>query len=357
MAEQTRSPTADRTATGTWSGSAGSRYTLVDDYPDDTPNDVLNCSAAGYITFTFPAFTIPAGATSISVSVRYYDRVTSAGTAAAAARLDIGASSSYNATTHAPATTLTQRTDTWANNPRGGAPWTVTEVNGTAINYLRAVGFYLSDASPSVDFSSVQLVVTYTPANWTLTVNNASHGHTAESPTLSASFDLAPAAAAHTHQAESPTLSASFDLDPAAAFHAHQAESPVLILTAALDPAAAFHAHQAAAPAIVLTAALEPSAAFHAHQAESPVLIMTAALEPAAAFHAHQAQTITWPPTDRADLGRFVIVTAAAWPAAMALTFERSADLPTQTTIAAAAAQRLNFSAVTPTRLTIEAER
>lgn len=54
MATQTRAPTSDYNFTGTWTGTDGSRYTLVDDYPDTTPDDYLDHgTVAGYIQFGF----------------------------------------------------------------------------------------------------------------------------------------------------------------------------------------------------------------------------------------------------------------------------------------------------------------
>ena len=54
MATQTRNPTSDEAASGTLSGSAGTRWGLVDDYPDTTGADVLTFgTTAASITFGF----------------------------------------------------------------------------------------------------------------------------------------------------------------------------------------------------------------------------------------------------------------------------------------------------------------
>lgn len=163
MAEQTRAPTSDEAVAGTWSGAAGSRYTLVDDYPDTTPTDSLrHGTTAGNITFGFSAFTVPASATAISVIVDYYEDDVSNGTNNVSARLKVGGS--YYATdSHNPATTLTQRSSTFANNPKTGAAWTVAQVNGTdGTNDLQAFGWISTDANPRIDFSSIRLRVSYT---------------------------------------------------------------------------------------------------------------------------------------------------------------------------------------------------
>lgn len=158
MATDTRNPTSDEAASGTWTGSAGTRYQSVDDHPDSSGADFLtHGTTAGNITFGFSAFAIPAGSTSISVAVDYYDRKTASQAAQAAGRLKIGASY-YNASTHNPSTTRTLRTDTWSTNPATTAAWTVSEVNSIA-----AFGMYSGDASPTIELSSIQLSVTYTP--------------------------------------------------------------------------------------------------------------------------------------------------------------------------------------------------
>lgn len=165
MATATRAPTSDEAVSGTWNGSAGTRYTAVDDYPDTTPTDtLLHGTTAGNITFGFSAFSIPSNATSISVAVKYYDQKTASQAAAAAGRLKVGGSY-YNATTHNPATSYTVRTDTWATNPKTSAAWTPDQINGTGgTNDLQAFGFFSSDASPTINFSSIQLEVTYSVA-------------------------------------------------------------------------------------------------------------------------------------------------------------------------------------------------
>lgn len=165
MATDTRNPTSDDAVSGTWTGSAGTRYTAVDDYPDSGGADSLTCSAAGTLTFGFSAFSIPSNATSISVAVKYYDQKSGSQAAANGARLKVGGTY-YNATTHNPANaTWTTRTDTWATNPKSGAAWTVDDINGVGSNALQAFGFNVTDASPSNLFASVQIEVTYTASS------------------------------------------------------------------------------------------------------------------------------------------------------------------------------------------------
>ena len=161
----TRNPTSDESATGTWTGTAGSRYTLVDDYPSSSSTDILtHGTTAGVINFLFSAFSVPSNATITEVKVVYYDAKTASQACTFGARLKVQGSY-YNATTHNPANgTYTLRTDTWTTNPATSAAWTSAQVNGTAgSGNLQGFGFNSgSDASPTITLASAQIQVTYT---------------------------------------------------------------------------------------------------------------------------------------------------------------------------------------------------
>lgn len=164
MAIQERNPTSDVAETGTWTGAtAGTRYTLVDDYPStDTADQLTHGTTAGGIVFGFSAFTVPTGSTINSVKVNYYDREATNGNNQIGARLRVGGTD-YNATTHNPGTATTLRTDTWTTNPRTGVAWTVTDVNGTSANNLTGFGLNASDANPAISITSIEIEVDYTP--------------------------------------------------------------------------------------------------------------------------------------------------------------------------------------------------
>lgn len=161
--DDSRGPTSDEAVSGTWDGTAGSRYTLVDDHPDAAGSDYLtHGTTAGNLTFGFPAFTIAGENTVASVQVIYYDQRTGGATSNAAGRLKVGASY-FNASTHAPANgTWTLESDTWTQNPATSAAWTVDQVNGSGANALAAFGFFSTDANPTVRFSSVIVRVNFT---------------------------------------------------------------------------------------------------------------------------------------------------------------------------------------------------
>lgn len=162
MAIQTRDPESDISTSGTWSGTSGNRYTLVNDFPDASANFLLHGTTAGNILFGYDPFTIPSDATDITLRLNYYDQDASSGTNNIGGRLRIG-SLFRNATTHNPTTTTTLRTDTWANNPVTNVAWTPAQINGTdGTNPLNGFGFISTDASPQIRIYSVQIEVEYT---------------------------------------------------------------------------------------------------------------------------------------------------------------------------------------------------
>jgi hypothetical protein len=164
VATQTRAPTSDEAVSGTWSGTAGQRWSLVDDYPPAGSDILTGGTTAAVITFGFAAFTVPAGATVGSVAVMYYDGEAANGANNCGGRIKVGGTY-YNAVTHNPAgTTYTARTDSWATNPKTGAAWTVGDVNGIGVNALQAFGMNSTDSNPTWRFASIQVQVTYTEA-------------------------------------------------------------------------------------------------------------------------------------------------------------------------------------------------
>jgi hypothetical protein len=162
MTTQTRAPTSDVTATGTWNGSAGTRYTAVDDYPDTTADSLTHGTTAGVIQFGFSAFTVPSGATINSVAVNYYSNKTGAAGNTFGARITVGGTGYNSATDNQVNGTPTQYTKTWTTNPATSAAWTVDQVNGTGSNNLTAFGANSgTDANPTIVLWSIEAVVDY----------------------------------------------------------------------------------------------------------------------------------------------------------------------------------------------------
>jgi hypothetical protein len=141
---------------------------LLDDHPDSAnpAADVTTCSGAGALVMGFSVFDVPANSTSISVQVLYYDFKNGSQGSVAGSLLRCNDTTNRNsAATHNPGNgnaNIALRTDSYATNPKSGAAWTVDEVNGVGTNGLTAFGVRVTDASPTVAFSSAQLQVTYT---------------------------------------------------------------------------------------------------------------------------------------------------------------------------------------------------
>ena len=160
---QTRNPTSDESLSGDWDGSAGTRYTVVDDYPASTGDHIHNGTTAGDLTFGFSVLTVPAGASTISVVLKYYESESSGGGQSVGGRLKVGGNYYNHATPHEPDGVTTLITDTWTLNPKTGLAWTVDDVNGVGVNALQAFGWGSTDANPTIIFYSIQCQVNYTP--------------------------------------------------------------------------------------------------------------------------------------------------------------------------------------------------
>jgi hypothetical protein len=158
MALITRNPTSDISALGTWSGTSGSRYTLVNDYPSTDTGDLLNHgTSAGSILFGFQQISLPTGTTINAVHILYYDREAASGNNNFGSQIRIG-TTTYSSATHNPTTTTTLQTDTWTTNPATGTAWTAATVAN-----INAFGFRSTDANPVVSLLSAVIEVDYTP--------------------------------------------------------------------------------------------------------------------------------------------------------------------------------------------------
>jgi len=213
-----RSPTSDFATGGTIGYSSGTTgYNLVNDYPDTadplTSYVQLGTTANSFIAFNFSAFTVPTGSTGISVGVDYYDEEASSGANTSVGRLRVGGTY-YDSATHNPATTTTQRTKTWATNPRTAANWTVAEVNGTdGTNPLQNFGVIGPDSNPAWRLGAIRISVTYTAPDQTFTPSEATGTGQAYDPTIAASgsASFSPGEATGTGQAYTPDIVASGD--------------------------------------------------------------------------------------------------------------------------------------------------
>jgi hypothetical protein len=167
VASQDRIPTSDEAATGTWSGTPGSRWDLVKDYPDNVPSGYLeHGTVAGGITFGFTPFNIPTGVSIICVQVRAYSFEPVAGLNNWRGRVKVGGNYYNSSETVSPnAVAYYDGVSAFTTNPNTGIAWTVDDVNGIGANALEAIGIGSTDANPIFRISCVKVQVVYAVAH------------------------------------------------------------------------------------------------------------------------------------------------------------------------------------------------
>lgn len=176
----------------------------------------------------------------------------------------------------------------------GGSTPVVSQTD-SAITDAGHPGIYFNNPSSAGNTSGIHIdnwsVDTLGGAATDLTVAEASHGHAADSLTLSIGVSLSINDATHGHAADSLTLSTAATLAVADATHAHAADQLTLTLAGSesLTIADATHAHTADAPVLSVDSLLAVADALHAHSADNVVLGVSGAadLVIADATHAH----------------------------------------------------------------------
>jgi uncharacterized repeat protein (TIGR01451 family) len=163
---QTQSDT--HAATGdnntSWSVNTGTRWQAVNSLDGDTTY-VYSTAATTRQRFNFTAFTVPAAATNIAVSVVYVAREPVAGVNQITGSLRMGGTNYEGGTgTYDPTTAYTSYTTTWTTDPSTGGAWTVAQAN-TAI---QAFGVYQGTRANQVNVTYCYVKVTYS----TTVVNN-----------------------------------------------------------------------------------------------------------------------------------------------------------------------------------------
>jgi hypothetical protein len=128
-----------------------------------------------------------------------------------------------------------------------------------------------------------------------LTIQDASHAHTSDSPVLVAQSTLAIADASHAHAADSLTLTTLSVLSIADATHGHAADNLTLAGSSAADLVIqdASHAHTSDSPVLVAQSTLAIADSSHAHAADSLTLTTLSVLSIADSSHAHAADNLT----------------------------------------------------------------
>lgn len=133
--------------------------------------------------------------------------------------------------------------------------------------------------------------------DWLLTVADSNHAHAADNLTLGVAgvADLVIAEAAHSHSAESPTLSTEWLLSIADALHGHAADNLTLSTGSVVDLTIADGLHSHTAEAVVLSSDsyLVVADSTHGHVADSPAFSLDTYLVIADGGHAHYADVLT----------------------------------------------------------------
>ncbi|PLX74058.1 MAG: hypothetical protein C0614_12235, partial [Desulfuromonas sp.] len=170
-----RYPTGDFAANFTTLVGAASHFDAVDDAVADGSATYVEANADLEIDlFSFPAFSVPAGATNIAVSVTYVAQKGGALASSLAPYIRVSGAD-YTGTAVDPVNgTFTQYSHTWAQNPNTSSAWSIAEVNGTALQYF---GLVALDTTQPPQVTQAYITVTYTPSgNRPIMHNSATTG-------------------------------------------------------------------------------------------------------------------------------------------------------------------------------------
>lgn len=126
-----------------------------------------------------------------------------------------------------------------------------------------------------------------------LTLADSLHGHSVESPILSQAYALTLAAAAHAHNADHVELSQAHSLNVAESAHSHSVDNIALTQAYVLALADSTHAHSSEAPTLSTGLSLSPADTAHGQSSESPALIQAHILNLSDATHGHSADTVS----------------------------------------------------------------
>ena len=130
------------------------------------------------LRFGFPAFSVPAGATNISLSMRIRGRIAELSSPPSHATYNglirVGGTSYLTDTYTSADSAFTDHDFTWSINPNTGAAWTVDDINGSGAHPLqlfgaKGLGCFYDDGkgtawSSAAHISQVNITVTYDAA-------------------------------------------------------------------------------------------------------------------------------------------------------------------------------------------------
>jgi hypothetical protein len=126
-----------------------------------------------------------------------------------------------------------------------------------------------------------------------LAVEDATHAHTAESPTLTQSHNLVVNDAQHAHVVDSVDLTQLHNLTVAQAGHAHTVDSVGLAQLHNVLVAGVLHGHSADSVVLQVVDALVIADALHAHTADSVILTQVHQVLVADGLHEHMVDNVT----------------------------------------------------------------
>ncbi len=206
MAIQRRLPNADDFVQ--WSRSAGAdNYLLVDDpvgsHDSDSTYTYAPVNGTVADTFEFAVFTIPAGATINSVTLKGYFRYEVNGITHLHLRMTIGGTIYPSAEKNPQAT---YGLESWerTTNPKTTIAWTVDDVNGVGANALQFFGYYNDTLADIVTrCTQIYLEVDYTPLpvthllTGTIDITTTSAGILSVSKKLTGAIAIASTVAGH----------------------------------------------------------------------------------------------------------------------------------------------------------------
>ena len=185
----TNYPTGDSDkAGGTFTYSSGSTaFNLVNESPDSNATyfrTPLN-SSGGYFLFSFSNFTVPAGSTSLNLTVGTMAMDNASGTNRVANCIKVNGTRYSDANNNNPSNSAyTNYNNTWTTNPNTTAAWTVSDINGAGTSPLQLFGVSGSDWSPAVLISSVWAMIAYTPPSLPTVTTQAATSVTNTTATL-----------------------------------------------------------------------------------------------------------------------------------------------------------------------------
>lgn len=140
-------------------------------------------------------------------------------------------------------------------------------------------------------FGALGLEIDASGGGVTLTVQDVTHGHNADSPALTQANTLAVQDVNHGHNTDSPALTQANVLTIQDVVHAHNTDSPALTQANVLNVSDAIHGHVADSPTLTQDTPLVVADVVHAHNIDSPALVQANVLAVQDVVHAHNVDS------------------------------------------------------------------